>query len=222
MSLCKNLGFILYLVSNFLFTTGYFIPTGLLPETAVSRGIYLDELSLTFAFSGLTQVAGRLVFGFISHIFSSQITRLQCAFLIATGLSMIIVPFSDALYHFMIFNFLSGFFQVILKQLTIHHLFCGQVVQLNVTCNILHDGLMPNNNSKFITTPMQQCRFGPRSFNVTFSCSVKVSFTMETIVDLLYIIDKLYLVELYRVHLTTNGDNTYIFSGVTHLFYRQM
>jgi len=71
----------LYLLSNFLFTTGYFIPTGLLPETAVSIGIYLDELSLTFAFSGLTQVAGRLVSGFISHRFPSQIIRLWSAFL---------------------------------------------------------------------------------------------------------------------------------------------
>ena len=109
-SFCKTPEFIFYLIVNFLYTTAYFIPTGLLPDTAVSKGVDLDEFALTFAFSGLTQVAGRLVFGFLSHIYPCQITRLWSVYLLMIAVTMVIVPFSSETYHFLFFNLSNGFF----------------------------------------------------------------------------------------------------------------
>lgn len=109
-SFCKTHGFILYLIVNFLYTTAYFIPTGLLPETAVSKGVDLDEFALTFAFSGLTQIAGRLVFGFLCHIYPRHITRLWSVYLLMIAITMLIVPFSTETFHFLFFNLSSGFF----------------------------------------------------------------------------------------------------------------
>jgi hypothetical protein len=46
MSFCKRPGFIIYMLSNAMYIAGYYIPIGLLPETASSTGVSLDGLCL--------------------------------------------------------------------------------------------------------------------------------------------------------------------------------
>jgi predicted MFS family arabinose efflux permease len=110
MSFCKRPGFIIYMLSNAMYIAGYYIPIGLLPETASSTGVSLDDISLTFSLSGLIQILGRLVFGLISHRCPSHITKLWIIYLVAMGLTMLIIPFSTTLYHYLIFNLFGGFF----------------------------------------------------------------------------------------------------------------
>ena len=98
------------MLSNAMYIAGYYIPIGLLPETASSTGVSLDDISLTFSLSGLIQILGRLVFGFISHRCPSHITKLWIFYLVAMGLTMLIIPFSTTLYHYLIFNLFGGFF----------------------------------------------------------------------------------------------------------------
>ena len=107
----KRPSFIMYMITNALFVAGYYVAIGFLPETGISVGIDMDDISLVFSISGVLQIIGRLTFGFLSYKLPSHITKLWIIFLFAVGLTLLIVPFSTKLYHFIIFGLLNGFFQ---------------------------------------------------------------------------------------------------------------
>ena len=109
-SFCKTPRFIFYLVANFLFVAGIFIPSGLLPETAFAEGISREKISLTFSLSVLPQVIARLVFGFLAHRYYLHVKQLWSCHLTILGLSMLIIPFSHQFVHYLIFNLVSGYF----------------------------------------------------------------------------------------------------------------
>ncbi|VDI19089.1 Hypothetical predicted protein [Mytilus galloprovincialis] len=88
MSFCKNPKFLAYLVTNFTLSIGYYIPPGLLPNTALSTGVSLDDISLAFSIGGIASILGRILFGFIAHRHPNQTTKLFCFFIIAMGLPM--------------------------------------------------------------------------------------------------------------------------------------
>ncbi|VDH90040.1 MFS transporter, MCP family, solute carrier family 16 (monocarboxylic acid transporters), member 13 [Mytilus galloprovincialis] len=107
----KRPSFIMYMITNVLFVAGYYVAIGFLPETGISVGIDMDDISLVFSISGVLQIIGRLTFGFLSYKLPSHITKLWIIFLFAVGLTLLIVPFSTKLYHFIMFGLLNGFFQ---------------------------------------------------------------------------------------------------------------
>ena len=111
LSFCKNPGFISYLATNFLFSLGYYISSGLLPDTALSNGVDLDDISLTFTVSGIVQIFGRFSLGILSYRYPHYLTKICSFYMIGMGLSMIIVPYSTTFYHYLAFNMISGFFQ---------------------------------------------------------------------------------------------------------------
>ncbi|CAC5385564.1 SLC16A13 [Mytilus coruscus] len=110
-SFIKRPSFIMYMITNVLFIAGYYVTIGFLPETGLSVGIGMDDISMVFSISGVVQIVGRLTFGFLSYKLPSHITKLWIIFLFAVGLTPLIVPFSTKLYHFIIFSLLNGFFQ---------------------------------------------------------------------------------------------------------------
>ncbi|XP_076095490.1 monocarboxylate transporter 13-like [Mytilus galloprovincialis] len=109
-SFAKRPSFIMYMITNALFVAGLYIPVGFLPETGLSVGIDMDAISLVFSISGVVQIAGRLAFGFLSYKLPSHIIKLWIIFLIAVGLTLLIVPFSTQLYQYIIFSLLNSFF----------------------------------------------------------------------------------------------------------------
>lgn len=110
MSFCKNPKFLAYLVTNFTLSIGYYIPPGLLPNTALSTGVSLDDISLAFSIGGIASILGRILFGFIAHRHPNQTTKLFCFFIIAMGLPMGIIPFSSTFIHYLVFSLINGFF----------------------------------------------------------------------------------------------------------------
>ncbi|XP_063427450.1 monocarboxylate transporter 12-B-like [Mytilus trossulus] len=100
----------MYMITNALFVAGLYIPVGFLPETGLSVGIGMDDISLVFSISGVVQIVGRLTFGFLSYKLPSHIIKLWIIFLLAVGLTLLIVPFSTQLYQYIIFSLLNGFF----------------------------------------------------------------------------------------------------------------
>ncbi|XP_063426066.1 monocarboxylate transporter 3-like isoform X2 [Mytilus trossulus] len=88
MSFCKNPKFLTYLVTNFTLSIGYYMPPGLLPNTALSTGVSLDDISLAFSIGGIASILGRILFGFIAHRHPNQTTKLFSFFIIAMGLPM--------------------------------------------------------------------------------------------------------------------------------------
>ncbi|XP_052104108.1 monocarboxylate transporter 13-like [Mytilus californianus] len=108
MAFCKNTGFILYVLASFLYSLGILLPVGFIPETASARGISVASVSLTFVGSGIMDILGRISFGIISHRYSFYVCKIWSACLAGFGLSMLIVPFSNQLYQFLLFNLLNG------------------------------------------------------------------------------------------------------------------
>ncbi|XP_071165591.1 monocarboxylate transporter 13-like isoform X1 [Mytilus edulis] len=108
MAFCKNLGFILYVLASFLYCLGVLLPVGFIPETASSRGVSVASVSLTFVGSGIMDILGRIIFGIIAHRYSFYVCKIWSACLAGFGLSMLIVPFSNQLYQFVLFNLLNG------------------------------------------------------------------------------------------------------------------
>ncbi|XP_063426065.1 monocarboxylate transporter 3-like isoform X1 [Mytilus trossulus] len=110
MSFCKNPKFLTYLVTNFTLSIGYYMPPGLLPNTALSTGVSLDDISLAFSIGGIASILGRILFGFIAHRHPNQTTKLFSFFIIAMGLPMGIIPFSSTFIHYLVFCLINGFF----------------------------------------------------------------------------------------------------------------
>ncbi|XP_071161206.1 monocarboxylate transporter 13-like [Mytilus edulis] len=110
MSFSRKPSFILYMLTNLLYIIANFIPNGLLPETALSKGVTQNDISLTFSVNGITQVIGRLMFGFLSHRLPHHIKYLWIIYLFGFGLSLLIVPLSTTLVHFFVYNLINGIF----------------------------------------------------------------------------------------------------------------
>lgn len=110
MSFCRKPSFILYMLTNLLYIIANFIPNGLLPETALSKGVTQNDISLTFSANGITQVIGRLMFGFLSHRLPHHIKYLWIIYLFGFGLSLLIVPLSTTFVHFFVYNLINGIF----------------------------------------------------------------------------------------------------------------
>ncbi|XP_063430481.1 monocarboxylate transporter 13-like [Mytilus trossulus] len=108
MAFCKSPGFILYVLASFLYCLGVLLPVGFIPETASSRGVSVASVSFTFIGSGIMDILGRIIFGIISHRYSFYVCKIWSACLAGFGLSMLIVPFSNQLYQFVLFNLLNG------------------------------------------------------------------------------------------------------------------
>ncbi|KAL3847025.1 hypothetical protein ACJMK2_017961 [Sinanodonta woodiana] len=96
LSLMKDSGFVIFLLSYMLYGLGYYVPYVYLPVYAESVGIDIDLAAWTISAAGIANTIGRVMFGFLSDLPCVNRLYLYSAAVVICGVASTLIPLLDS------------------------------------------------------------------------------------------------------------------------------
>ncbi|KAK3604658.1 hypothetical protein CHS0354_007201 [Potamilus streckersoni] len=117
-SLMKDSGFLIFLISYMLYGLGYYVPYVYLPVYAESVGIDIDLAAWTISAAGIANTIGRVIFGFLSDLPCVNRLYLYSAAVVICGVASTLIPLCDSFPLLMAYACIFGAFSGVTITLT--------------------------------------------------------------------------------------------------------